>query len=180
MVFHRTTGVCSPLCPLDVDGVECLRHRYHSRPRGHERSRHRRCQNLLQRGKFVPSSPATSASFSAIMPEKGGRTPEFRTIRRDLDNAVIFFIANTERSASSVRITVPVSGQQPELWDPVWGTMRDLFAFEQTATATTLTVEFAPAQSFFLVFRRPVSRQSVPPNHSSTEASNTTELRLLT
>ncbi len=135
-----------------------------------------RCQNLLQRGEFVPSSPATSVSFSAIMPEKGGRMPEFHTIRRDLDNAVVFFIANTERSGGSVRITVPVSGQQPELWDPVWGTMRDLSAFEQTATATTLTLEFAPAQSFFLVFRRPASR----PNHNSFDEPNTTEFRLLT
>ena len=44
------------------------------------------------------------------------------------------------------------------MWDPVWGTRRDLPAYTRQNGTTTVDLEFAAAQSFFVVFRRPAKR----------------------
>jgi len=113
-----------------------------------------RCQNLLQRGVYVDESTANSAAFSGIT----GKL-EFKSIRRDIGTASVFFVANVARAAGKVRVSFPITGKQPELWDPVWGTMRDATAFEQRDGVTSFELEFAEAQSIFVVFRKS-ARQS--------------------
>jgi hypothetical protein len=117
-----------------------------------------RCQNLLQRGKFVPPAPGNGVVFRDVRGASGGgpRKPEFRSIHRRIGDASLFFVANTSRIGAIARIQLPVSGMQPELWDPVWGSMRDLPQFSRNNGTTQLELEFAAAQSFFLVFRKPV------------------------
>jgi hypothetical protein len=121
-----------------------------------------RCQNLLQRGQQVEPSETTSASFLGVPEPSGEGKPEFKSIRRDLGDASIFFIANVSRSAGAARVSFPVRGLQPELWDPVWGTMRDLSSYEQTPLGVILNLDFEAAQSFFVVFRKPAT----PPRES--------------
>ncbi|MCX6880339.1 MAG: hypothetical protein NTW21_42010 [Verrucomicrobia bacterium] len=62
-----------------------------------------------------------------------------------------------ERSGGTAKCVFKAQGKQPELWDPVWGTHRDLTDFDQAAGETSLTLRFAPAQSFFVVFRKPLA-----------------------
>jgi hypothetical protein len=115
-----------------------------------------RCQTLLQTGVPVPASEATSARFAA---QSGAL--ELQSIHRrhgaSEGAAEIYFVANLARTPGVAACVFPVSGKQPELWDPVWGTMRDLPEFEQSNGATSLPLSFAAAQSFFLVFRKPAS-----------------------
>lgn len=136
-----------------------------------------RCQNLLQRGRFVSPSPETSAGFTAFMPDENGLNPQFKSVRRDLGDASIFFVANTERCSGSVKIILPITGRQPELWDPVWGTMRDIQDYEQDGKTTGFTLYFASAQSFFLVFRKPLAKpldkKTVSPQPFELNAGNT-------
>ncbi len=132
-----------------------------------------RCQNLLQQGDYVEASEATSARLVNGKGEVNGANPEFKSIHRKIGQASVFFVANIAWPAGSVRATFPVSGLQPELWDPVWGTMRDLPAFEQANGRLTLDLRFEPAQSFFIVFRKPAGV-------SKTGKSNMPSYRTLT
>ena len=59
----------------------------------------------------------------------------------------------TLASGGQALCTFAVDGMQPELWDPVRGTMRNLTDFRQDDGETTVPLEFAPAQSWFVVFR---------------------------
>ena len=111
-----------------------------------------RCQTLLQAGEFVLASDQTSVKLEA----KAG-TMELKSIHRRHKGSEVYFIANLAASGGVAQCSFPVTGMQPELWDPVWGTMRDLPAFAQTNRVTTLELKFEPTQSFFVVFRKPTA-----------------------
>jgi hypothetical protein len=115
-----------------------------------------RCQTLLQAGEFVPTSEQSSGTFDQIT---GGL--QLQSIHRRHKSADYFFVANIAHTAGDAVCTFPISGLQPELWDPVWGTTRDLPEFQQTHGVTTIRLKFASAESFFVVFRKPV-RTTVP------------------
>lgn len=101
-----------------------------------------RCQALLQWGRIAPLDfHAEGAPVSAIH-------------RRD-GTADLWFVANLERTGGEAQCSFKVTGRQPELWDPVTGTKRELPDFEDDGSETTLTLEFAPAQSWLVVFRKP-------------------------
>jgi alpha-L-rhamnosidase/Glycosyl hydrolases family 2, sugar binding domain len=110
-----------------------------------------RCQALLQRGEWVDSI----VSFAS--PQSGQTV---KSIHRRDGNSDIFFVANTSWIEGKVECEFPVQGRVPELWDPVWNTMRDLSEFEQKNGHTMVPIEFAPTQSFFVIFRKPASGNS--------------------
>jgi len=107
-----------------------------------------RCQFMLQRGRAVEAPNDFSVENA-----QGGLDLKFS--HRIDGPADIYFVANTARSGGQARCAFVASGRQPELWDPVWGTTRDLPEFETRSGGTVIPMTFAPAQSFFIVFRRP-------------------------
>jgi hypothetical protein len=106
-----------------------------------------RCQFMLQRGKTVEAP----GDFS-VENVQGGLNLKF--IHRVECQSDIYFVANIASNGGQARCAFGVSGRQPELWDPVWGTTRDLPEFETRSGCTVIPLTFAPAQSFFVVFRR--------------------------
>lgn len=114
-----------------------------------------RCQTLLQSGDFIPASDLTSA---LLKPEAGKL--ELQSIHRLHGAEHIYFVANIADASGQASCSFPVSGLQPELWDPVWGTMIDIDGAEQSNGHTSFDLEFAPAQSFFVIFRRPTKTMS--------------------
>jgi hypothetical protein len=110
-----------------------------------------RCQTLLQTGDFIPVSTETSASFTL---QRGNL--DLKSIHRIRGKEHIYFVANIGNSDGSAQLTFPITGLQPELWDPVWGTMRDIKTI-QSSGFTRFNLDFAPAQSFFIIFRKPHS-----------------------
>ena len=110
-----------------------------------------RCQTLLQAGALVPDSPALLTAKSGAL--------ELRTIHRRRGEDDIYFVANLARTAGTASCSFPVQGRQPELWDPVWGTTRDLPVFVQHGGRTSFDAHFEPAQSFFVVFRKPAAER---------------------
>lgn len=114
-----------------------------------------RCQALLQWGAVA----AGADDFSA-----GGLTGKInvQAIHRRQDDAEVFFIANLARTEGTATCSFAVTGRQPELWNPVTGERRDLPEFFHAAGRTVVPLEFAAAESCFVVFRRPVALAAKP------------------
>jgi hypothetical protein len=108
-----------------------------------------RCQTLLQTGTFVPASDQTSARLTA---RQG--ILDMQSIHRLHGKEHIYFIANIAKNGGIASCRFPITGMQPELWDPVWGTLRDLHAFDHSDGHISVDIEFAACQSYFIVFRR--------------------------
>lgn len=107
-----------------------------------------RCQAVLQWGRPAPNNFSPDASADG---------PQLQAVRRS-DGAVdAYFVANLGRRAGPARCRFGVTDRQPELWNPVTGAIRDLPEFTIEAGATVVPLEFAPAESCFVVFRRPLA-----------------------
>jgi hypothetical protein len=115
-----------------------------------------RCQTLLQTGNFIAASTDTSA---LLVPRQDGSKQgqvELQSIHRLHGKEHIYFIANLSKYAGLAKCTFPVGDLLPELWDPVWGTMKDLSATQEHEGSVTCELNFEPTQSCFIIFRRPL------------------------
>lgn len=108
-----------------------------------------RTQAALQWGKILPLQTGDFSGPDGI-----------KAIRRASGGTDVFFVANTTTRAVHGNLTFAVAGRQPELWDPVRVTKRHLTDFTIAGGKITLPMAFAPAQSFLVVFRKPVSESS--------------------
>ena len=130
-----------------------------------------RCQTLLQTGDFVPASDRTSAILSPLAtdePNKG--TMELKSIHRIHGSEHIYFVANLSVHEGKVRCSFPVSHLQAELWDPVWGTMKDIQSTPVAGTHTTFDLDFASTQSYFILFRKARTPLSPIPSNAPVTA----------
>jgi hypothetical protein len=109
-----------------------------------------RCQALLQWGRIADNA---SGDFNATTND----SIEIRSIHRKQNNTNIYFVANSSRNAGTANCQFRITGMQPELWDPVTGSMRTLHQFTEQNGSTAIRIPFDKAQSFFIVFREPVS-----------------------
>ena len=75
--------------------------------------------------------------------------------RRDGD-AEIYFVANRLNREEAANCTFRVAGKQPELWDPVNGSMHKAMAYSQANGSTTVPLDLAPHGSIFVIFREPI------------------------
>ncbi len=98
--------------------------------------------------------------------ENGVTTLDF--IHRVAGNIDIYFVSNRRNQPQDAHCSFRVAGKQPEIWDPVSGTIRDAAAFERVeaygnspSDYTILPLEFAPFESYFVVFRRPIEWNAV-------------------
>jgi hypothetical protein len=107
-----------------------------------------RCDALLQWGKIVTND------FSV---ESAGGGVNLRSICRNDGAEEIYFVANLARTNGAAKCSFGVAGKQPELWNPVTGTRRDLPEFEIKDGRTIVPLTFETGESCFIVFRRPVS-----------------------
>ena len=98
-----------------------------------------------------------------------------RYIHRRADDTDIYFVANRDERLVDARCTFRVVGKVPELWDPLTGEMRDLPEFSAQDRRTTVPMRFEPAQSFFVVFRKPSSGAKVA-DRNFPEANQLAEL----
>ena len=120
-----------------------------------------RCQTLLQTGTFVPASESTSARFVPTSPDL-----DLKSIHRLHGKQHLYFIANIGNASGNVHCSFPISGLQPELWDPVRGTMESI-APTQTEGSLLFSLEFAAHQSYFIVFRKPLELAESAPAAAS-------------
>ena len=72
-----------------------------------------------------------------------------------------YFLSNQAGSARKEDCSFRLAGLQPELWDPLTGETRKLLRFQQFEGRTVVPLQFAPGQSYFVVFRD-VSKATLP------------------
>ncbi|GAB3263403.1 hypothetical protein GCM10027347_29880 [Larkinella harenae] len=88
--------------------------------------------------------------------------PDFRAegvdsvlyIHRSLPQGELYFVSNQSHQTLQLTPEFRVLGKQPELWDPVAGTIRPLPQFTQTATHTRVPLQLETLQSAFILFRK--------------------------
>jgi hypothetical protein len=76
-------------------------------------------------------------------------------IHRTSKTAEIYFVSNQLNRPEAVECWFRVTGKQPEIWDAVTSERWDATDFRQEGGRTSVPLEFAPRQSWFVVFRRP-------------------------
>lgn len=81
---------------------------------------------------------------------------KFDYIHRTLKDCEIYFVINRTGSQIKNNFTFRISGKQPEIWDPVTGKAKKAKSFSQKNGQTTLSLEFAPYGSYFIVFQAPI------------------------
>ena len=117
-----------------------------------------RCQALLQWGMI-----AVKTEDDFIVSKIKGEVI-IKNIHRRNNKTDIYFVANTSRNTGSATCAFKVAGRQPELWDPVTGTIRNLNQFKQQDGKTFIQINFDEAQSFFIVFRKKAAPDSISKN----------------
>lgn len=80
-------------------------------------------------------------------------------IRRQLSGGELFFVSNQADEVKDIRLSIKVSGLQPEWWDPVKGTSSLLTDFEVRDGRTIIPVRMVPRQSGFVVFQDPITEK---------------------
>jgi len=83
-------------------------------------------------------------------------------IHRSLSDGEIYFISNQSKDKIQVNPVFRVTGKQPELWDAVHGTMRDLPEFEATGEGTVVPLELYGFESAFIVFQKEATPDGSP------------------
>ncbi|MGC8835316.1 MAG: glycosyl hydrolase, partial [Armatimonadota bacterium] len=86
------------------------------------------------------------------------RTPDgarLAYIHRKIGSADVYFVSNQRYRPERVTCTFRVSGRIPELWHPDTGEIETAPVFEEKNGRTSVLLNFDPAGSVFVVFRRP-------------------------
>ena len=114
---------------------------------------------------LYPEYHATARLLAAA-----GLEPDFesdgrvRYTHRRLADAEIYFVASRADEQVAAECSFRVAQGQPELWDPLTGTVRHLPDYQQANGRTRIPLQFAPFQSYFVVFRKPVAAPAATPS----------------
>jgi len=103
---------------------------------------------------FYPTYDRTASVLSELGLVEDFTTSEnsVRYTHRRSKGQDIYFVANRSDKTIAVDGTFRVSGMTPELWHPATGERHALPNYEEKADATSVPLEFAPYESYFVVF----------------------------
>ncbi len=122
---------------------------------GRARTEHRYGQGRVIWGRTpreVLAADGVQPDFEAF----GISAPGLDFIHRTSPQADIYFISNRNGYPLSADCAFRVAGKEPEIWDPVSGEIRAAAAFRPDGGRTIVPLDFAPMQSLFVVFRKPI------------------------
>ena len=82
-------------------------------------------------------------------------------IHRHVGDTDIYFITNRNNREAITDCRFRITGKQPEIWDAVTGEMKAVTSYHIADGYTTIPLQFAPFQSWFIVFKKAASKKSV-------------------
>ena len=82
-------------------------------------------------------------------------TPFLTIHRRTDDGADLYFVSNQRYANTTATVKFRVGGKQPELWFPESGKTSAAPLWNKAGTDTAVTLQLGPAESVFVVFRKP-------------------------
>ncbi|TWT81533.1 hypothetical protein CA13_29860 [Planctomycetes bacterium CA13] len=104
-------------------------------------------------GLFPSYLTTESILFGLGLPEDfSSPSGKLRYIHRQTEDRDFYFVANRTEERVDTEGIFRIEGRQPQLWDPVTGTTRQLENYEARDGMTTIPLSFEPYQSFFVVF----------------------------
>lgn len=102
-----------------------------------------------------PSFEFANADGSPIEPlNVAGNVRQVNAIHRQAEGAEFYFVANNTQQYQRLVCRFGVTGMAPERWDPETGRTWKLAAWRETDGATEVALNFDPAESAFIVFRK--------------------------
>jgi len=78
-------------------------------------------------------------------------------IHRTIEDAEVYFVSNQNYRPTSVECTFRVAGKRPELWHADSGEMEYAPVYSEDGRRTKVPLRLEPAESVFVVFRKPIS-----------------------
>jgi hypothetical protein len=90
----------------------------------------------------------------------GASEDQVNFIHRRIDDGAVdlYYIANKLETPVTLKADFRVSGRQPELWDPVAGTISPIPVFETKGDRTLVDLPLGDTGSAFVVFRKPAPK----------------------
>jgi hypothetical protein len=89
--------------------------------------------------------------------------PSLDFIHRRDGSADIYFVRNTSDSPTSAQASFRVANREPELWDPVSGSMRTAPVWRRASGRMEVTLNLPANGSSFVIFRRPAPSAASAP-----------------
>ncbi len=116
-------------------------------------------ENSVGKGRIVwGQSLSNTFSTLALKPDfeshGTGTDTHLAYVHRIAADADIYFVSNQRHQFDSAECTFRVSGKIPELWHPDTGTMEAAPIWNTHDGRTTVTLNFEPAGSVFVIFRQ--------------------------
>jgi len=131
---------------------------------GADRSKPKKLGEGLRAWTFYDGMHAAAMGQLGIAPafSYSAKNPDTRLFffQRNADGADVYFVANALREKAQADCTFRVTGKQPELWDPVSGKITEIRDFSTSKAGTVIPMEFAPHESLFVVFRKPITQDA--------------------
>jgi hypothetical protein len=86
-------------------------------------------------------------------------------------------VANVAKYAGTANCSFKETAMQPELWDAVTGSIRDLSQYTDDGKRITIPITFANSQSFFVVFRHKVIKSMLAKKESFPSKKQLVEIK---
>ena len=101
--------------------------------------------------------PAEALKKLGVEPDFTSTGKTAATIHRRGNGADWYFVALNNEKTETFEATFRQSGRQPEIWDAVTGSIAPAQQWREENGKTTVTLQFQPSGSAFVVFRKPVA-----------------------
>lgn len=129
----------------------------------------RRCQFLLQQGRFVSNNSAWIPAGHTVDPTQqagdfaykaGNPNAIINYIHRQHGDTDFYFVSNNKRAPEFIEAEFAVEGKQPELWYPETGVQHKLTTFRVENGKTIVPLNLKASESVFVVFSERLSQES--------------------